>query len=103
VRARQSALLTVGVAQVGERENEMRTMFKSMDKTVADNRKLDLEFEMMLRGRKDYSDFVGLDDYSPRGEWEGDVDGVGKEDAAGKTLTEADWSGMRLTCTTSRM
>lgn len=72
----------------------MHSMFKSIDKTVADNRQLDLEFETMLRERKDYSDIVELDDGSPRVEWVSQSGVVSTLDAAAKKdLTEADWKG----------
>lgn len=36
-------------------------MFKSMDKVLSDNRKLDLEFEMMMASRLNYSELFSMD------------------------------------------
>ena len=36
-------------------------MFKSMDKVLSDNRKLDLEFEMMMASRLNYSEIFSID------------------------------------------
>jgi hypothetical protein len=49
------------LAQITQREGEVRSMFKSMDKVLSENRKLDLEFELMMASRLNYSELFSID------------------------------------------
>ena len=83
--------------QVLQRFTEVDTMFQSMDKTVADNRQLDLEFELMLMGRRDYSDMIDLDDETVAVPTERSRGGLGeagdKKDCRDQRLSSEEWEG----------
>ena len=71
-------------------------MFESMDKIVADNRRLDMEFELMLQGRREVGG-GGLVSMAMGGGGGGDGHACGKGEGEGQEeggLSEEGWRGI---------
>jgi hypothetical protein len=70
-------------------------MFKSMDKVLSDNRKLDMEFEMMMASRLNYSELFSIDSQEAkevqRDEGGYQLESQSKQEHPSDKLTKQQW------------